>query len=350
MPLNLPDLTALRERIANDIERTTGGDAHNSGTGFTEFANVVAGAFMGIYSNQEWLSKQFFTSSADDDNLLKQAAEFGIFQIAAAFATGTATIAGNNGAVITVGTVLQHTDGRQYRTTDEAVIVGGNATLNIIALDAGLAGNIENENLNFISPILSVDGEATAASTSGGAEVEAFARVRERLDNRKKQPPLGGAKHDYIQWAKAGHVDVTRAFPFENENGIGSLVLRIVTEGLENPIPTAAHINTVQNYIETVRPAGMRAFVVEAPVAVPINITFNAISPNTDEVQAAVEAELRDYLRRESKPDSTLYLSQIREAISNATGEQDFTINLTSNINLAVNQFAVLGSVTWPGQ
>jgi len=125
-------------------------------------------------------------------------------------------------------------------------------------------------------------------------------------------------------------------------------VLRFVIEGLANPIPTQAHIDAVRSYLLTVRPSGLRNFSVEAPTALELGLAFTSLTPNSLAVQGAITAELRDLLRREATGGSTILLSQIRESISAANGEQDHVINLTENVIATPQQFPVLGDIQWP--
>ncbi len=311
---------------------------------------MVAAVAHGLYGNQAYIAEQIHTKTCDAETLLKKVADEWLQRIPAAYATGTATITGNDGAVIPAITVLQHQDGRQYRTTDEAIITGGTATLNLVAMEAGTRSHITDGVLSLISPITGVDGDVSAATVSAGAEIEDIERLRDRLLDKQQNPPLGGKDYDYVAWAKAAHVDVTKVWITPHENGIGSIVLRFVTEDLADPIQTAAHIQAVKSYIQTMRPAGLRNFTFEAPEAVELGLAFSSLTPNTPEVQQAIEAEQRDLLRRESIGGATILVSQIREAISAAEGEQDHVINLTENIALANNQFAVVGDIAWPNQ
>jgi uncharacterized phage protein gp47/JayE len=82
-------------------------------------------------------------------------------------------------------------------------------------------------------------------------------------------------------------------------------------------------------------------------VAVPLNFSIQ-LTPNSASVKAAVEAELRDLLLRESAPGVTLLISHIREAISTAAGETDSVlVSPTTNQVYSTGQMPVFGSITW---
>lgn len=349
MPFERPTLVELRDRVAADIERHSGQDATSRGSAYASIAKAQAGIAHGLHGHLMHNADQLFDDTADDANLLRRANEMGITRIAASRASGTATATGTDAATIPAETLLQTDDEVIYRVTTEATISGGTATLQLTAVEPSAAGNqVAGVTLRFISPVLDVDSEATVVDISGGADIETIDRVRERLAERRTNPPMGGNAQDYIAWAKAAHVDVTRAWCYSNEEGLGTVVVRFVTDDLSTPIPTQAHVDAVTSYIDTIRPAGMKAFNVYAPAAKLLNITFSALSPNTASVQAAIQAELEDLISREGEPGGTLLLTHINEAISLATGETDHAHNLAANFTCAAGEFPVLGVLTWP--
>jgi uncharacterized phage protein gp47/JayE len=87
---------------------------------------------------------------------------------------------------------------------------------------------------------------------------------------------------------------------------------------------------------------------VAAPTALPLDLTFTLLTPNTTVIQDAVTAELEDYLARVDRTDTTLYLNQIRAAISNTPGLVDFAITLAANVSVDVTEYATLGTTTFP--
>lgn len=348
MAFEKPTLAQLRERVIADIELHTGQSASQRGDIYFPIAMAHAGACYGIHGHLDYNRDQLFDDSADDEHLLLRAAEMGIYQIPAYRAEGTATITGNDAAVIPAETLFKLGD-VFWRVTADATISAGEATLNLRALIGGAAGNAAaGASLTIMTTIAGVDTSATVVSLTGGADIEAISRVRERLAERKQNPPMGGAPHDYIAWAKAAHPDVTRAWCYSNENGPGTVVVRFVTDNLPSPIPDPAVINAVKEYIDTQRPAGMAGFEVATLVAKPLDITFTLLSPNTAAVQQAVQAELDDMIRREAVPGGTIKLSWIHEAISIAQGETDHAIDVDADVTALPNELIILGTLTWP--
>lgn len=348
MPFERPTLAALKARIAADIERNSGESATARGDIYYPIAQAHAGACYGLHTHLDYNRDQLFDDTADDENLLRRAAEMGIYQIAATRASGTATIVATDGTVILAETIFTK-DQIAYRVTESATAESGSATLNLRAVEPGINGNLTaGKTLTISATIAGADTTATVVEISGGAEAETVSRVRERLADRRQNPPMGGNANDYIKWAKEAHIDVTRAWSYPNENGLGTVVVRFVTDDLATPIPSPAHITAVQDYIDVVRPAGMAGFSVATIVAAPLDITFTSLTPDTSDVRLAVEAELDDLIKREAIPGGTLALSAINEAISGAAGETDHVIDLAANVTSTPNQLIVLGTITWP--
>lgn len=348
MPFNRPTLTEIRQRVSADIERHSGQSASNRGDIYHPMAQAVAGVSHGLHGHLAYNADQLFDDTADDENLLRRAAEMSIYRIAAFRASGTATITGTDGATVAIGELLQTTDEVIYRVTALATIASGTATLQLTAVETGAVGNLSaGATLRFITTPLDIDTAVTVIEITGGADIETIDRVKERLSERRKNPPMGGNPSDYIAWAKAAHVDVTRAWCYSNTPYIGAVTVRFVTDDLATPIPTQTHIDAVTEYTDIKRPAGMKSFFVGALVGKPLDITFTLLTPNTAATQTAIATELADLISRKGAPGGTLLLSQINESISLATGEDDHRIDLVDDFTCAAGEFPILGTLTW---
>lgn len=341
-------LATLRNRISADLERWTGKAASKRGDVYYPISQAMAGTAHGLYRKIDHLEAQLFDDSCTDDNLIRRAAEVGVFRIAASRALGSVLLRGSWGAVMPAGQLLTY-NGQQYRITEDAELTRGVAIANIRAVEPGAAGNLPADTqLTLNQSVAGVDSTATVQELSGGADIESIERLRNRLKERRLNPPQGGSASDYVAWAKAAHSDVTRAWCYPNEMGPGTVVVRVTTDNLDSPIPSDGVIEAVNNHINQLRPAGMRGFNTDSIIPKRLNIKVTRLSPNTAAVQKAVEAELDDMLRRDAEPGGTLRISRIHEAISLASGETDHAIDLTDDIHCNSNELIVLGTVTWP--
>lgn len=343
-----PTLKTLIDRAIADINaRLPGADARLPMSNLNVLAHLHGASVHGLYGFLDWIARQVIIDTAEVEFLDRWAGIWGITRIAAAPATGSAIFTGTSGTVVPAGTLLARTDGAQYQTTGEVTLAAGTATAGVVAAEGGQAGNVTGGALSLVSPIVGVDTSAqiTVAGLTGGADIEGDEDLRARLLARIQQPPHGGAKHDYIAWAKEVP-GVTRAWCYPQELGDGTVTVRFVRDDDASPIPDGAEVAAVQAYIDALRPVTANLTVV-APVAVPIAFQIT-LTPNSASVQAAVEAELRDLLLREAEPGATILLSHIREAISLAVGETNHVLVApAADVTHTTGQMATFGSVTW---
>lgn len=352
MPFVRPTLSELIDRVTADMSsRVLGVDGavlRRSLLGI--LARAEAGEAHMLYGYLEWIARQAIPDTAEGDWLERWAVIWGITRTAATFASGNVEFTGTNGTVIADGTLVQRQDGVQYATQGSATISGGTATAAVEAVVAGEDGNLDASSTVFlVSPISGVTSSATVdgSGLAGGSDSETDARLRTRLLERIATPPQGGAESDYIAWAKAASSDVTRVWVTPNGMGIGTVVVQfVVDDDPDGLIPDAGQIDTVQDYIDARRPVTADVYV-SAPSDVSRNMTIK-ISPNNAAVQAAVTAELNDLFRRVAEPGGTIYISQIREAVSIATGEtNNQMVTPTADIVDSAGDISTLGTITF---
>lgn len=69
--------------------------------------------------------------------------------------------------------------------------------------------------------------------------------------------------------------------------------------------PNETLLETVQEYIDNLRPVTAEVFVV-SPIKKQINIVINGLSPDTDTVRGAVKAAISDFLFNVATPGGTI--------------------------------------------
>lgn len=351
MPFERPSLSELQERIRADIRaRLPGAQPELRRSLLGLLADIEAGGIHGVYGYLDFLAKQLFPDTAESDYLQRWVRIWRIPAVDPTAATGDVTFAGNDDVVIPQDTRLQAKSGAEYLTDEAVTIVGGTATISVTATETGEDGNQDaGTELELVSSPSGVEGTATvgAEGLTGGTDPETEERLRERLLARIQRPPHGGSKDDYIQWALEGHPDVTRAWVYPNEMENGSVTTRIMTdEATADGTPTTEVVDAVLAYIESVRPVASVPYVV-APVAVPLDLQITIV-PDTQTVRDRIELAVRDFLRREAEPGSTIYLSQLSGIIYVAAGESLHTlISPVADVTHVTNEIATPGVFTW---
>ena len=352
MAYKRPTPTELIQHQQTNIEsRLPGADAKLKNTILGAIATAQAGVAHGLYGNLQWQAKQILPDTAEDEFLVRHA-DWRMKQKRkdATYAKGNITITGTNGALIPKGTIWQRSDGVEFITDNDASISGVNVVVAITAVVAGKNSNTVAASQLFNAGTLPGINSTAIVDGSGlslGNDQETIEQLRIRLKNYIQLAPTGGNDDDYILWSLevAG---VTRAWVYRQEMGLGTVTVRFMMDDTyADGIPQAADVTAHKNYIDTVRPAGMKGYYSAAPIAVPFNLTIQ-LEPNTPAVQAAVQAQLDDLLRSEAIPSGTIKLSHINEAISLATGETDHVVvSPIADVTHNTGEIAVPGIITW---
>jgi len=359
MSFSRPTLSELDTRVRADMESNM--DAVpivRRRTPLAGIARAQAGASHELHGHADFNFKQLFPDTAELPNLERQAGFYGLVRRQASRASGEVTITGTDGTAISIGTRLGSDAGVEFVTTEAGVIAGGTVTLDLQAVLAGADGNLTSgAQITFLSPVAGASNEAQIAAPGMalGADIESKESLSERVQERMRQVPHGGAAHDYVRWAKEAP-GVTRAWLAPNEMGLGSVTLRFVVDDSPNGlIPTDAEVEAVRLYVESRaltdttkegRPVTAQMFVV-APIPAPIDIILQS-TPDDAATRTAIETELRALFRNGSAPGGVVSVGTISQAISLAPGLVSRTlISPTTDAIASIGHLPVLGSLTW---
>jgi uncharacterized phage protein gp47/JayE len=361
VPFTRPSLTEIVDRIETDIETRL----DDVGSLFRRsvlkiLARSNGGSHHLLYGYISYLALQLFAMTADSQYLDTHGSEYGINKTSAVKAVGTGTATGTNGISIPANTELQSSAGQVYTTDSEVTIAAGTATLAFTASIAGADGNDSaGITLTFVSPIAGIDSTVTVSSNGiyGGADEEDIEAYRERILTRKRTPPHGGSRNDYVTWAKEIS-GVTRAWCLPQYLGNGTVGLAFVLDGSSPIVPTAAQISDMEDYIlEHEDPASGDTIgipVTAEPGFTVLTLTEQSINfniriyPNTAVIRSAVESELDTLLYNKGGPGQTIYLSEINESISQSAGEERHElVSPITDIISSFTQVPIMGTVTF---
>lgn len=302
-----------------------------------------------------WLYDQIFASTATGTHLDRHAYEVGLSRKAATYASGYVSVTGVPGQVVPAGRRFVRTsDGRSFATTANVTIpASGAVTLSVRAVDTGAiprtaAGTVLARESTY--PELTSDGTVTSEGVIGGAAAESDEDLRARVLYRKRNPPHGGALHDYIMWATSV-VGVRKAYAAAYSNGGRMVQVYVLQQGRDaDQIPPGAVIDAVTDYIAGEAPV-TATFTVTAPTAKVIPITIRSLSPNSSAVRDEVVRELSDMFNDRSfvalpGDASSFPRSWIEAAVDAAAGEdRHVLVTPSEDVTLQPGEFPVLGSV-----
>lgn len=349
MPFSRPSLSALIARTLAAVKSRLSTDQMRRSDSEV-YARVNAGASHELHGHIEYVATQLMYDTCDAEYLARYTSIWKRPRKAAAKAVGFVTFTGADESTVFIDRVLVSVNGTEYATTAEVEIAAGVAVVPVIAVLPGAAGNLASgSTLSLSVPIPGVvsDAVVTAAGLTNGSDIEEIEAWRGRFLTRIRQPPHGGADFDYPAWALEVP-GVTRAWVYPNAMGLGTVTVRFVRDNDANLIPDDAEVAAVQAYIDKVRPTTAKVYVVK-PIADPVDYVFTLLNPNSSQVKAAIDAELRDLHQREAIPGGTLFLSHIREAISIAAGENNFVLSSpNADVVSPTGHMSTFGAITWP--
>lgn len=347
MSFKRPSLPELISRVDNDlVSRLPGAQAVLAQRLTRVIATGEAGLAHGLYGYLQWQELQMFPETCDDE--LLHLHSVGVPRLQAGTASGPLVFTGTVGAVLDAGTLAQ-VDGLEYRTTQDATLVGGTVTVEVEALTAGSAGSqAAGVQMTLVSPVLGVNATATvgAAGITGGADIEKFDSWRDRIMSRRARIPRGGAEGDWVEWALEVR-GVTRAWEDPMGMGPGTIVIRIVADAANGgPMPSQQLLDAVFAHIKSKRNVTAHVYVI-GPVLVPFVPQLRVI-PDNSGTRTAVAHALQDLVLRAGEPGGTLTISSIRTAIGTAAGVTDYELEWpTANVVHAHGHLLIWGGVEW---
>jgi uncharacterized phage protein gp47/JayE len=269
---------------------------------FRVLSLALAAVFMILYKFGSWQFLQIFPSLADEDSLQEWGEIVGIFRNPAEAARLEIEVSGTDGQVVRTGTrLINNLQNTVYIVESDVTISGGVGTTIMISVTAGAIGNLDNgSQVSFETPLPGVDKKATVTDTvEQGVDQESLEFYRERVVNRFRQTPQGGALADYRAWA----LEVTtiiNAYPYSGD--IEGTVL-VFTESSVSPdgIPNPTELQEVLDSINQPDRRPVTAEVFSLPIVrTPFDVTVLGLSPDTPESRDIIETLLAQYfLERE---------------------------------------------------
>lgn len=352
MPFDRPTPATILARIQAEIDiALPGADARIRRSVEGVLAKVLAMSSHELYGFLDWNSRQILPDTAESEFLERHASLWGITRKAASPAIGTVQFTGTSGAIIPAGSTIVRNDDAAYTVDADITIAAGTGTGTVTAVTGGAGGNAAaGTKARLSSPIAGVvsEGVVQSGGLSGGADTEDDESLRARVIARIRQQPHGGAAFDYVTWAME-IPGVTRAWVWPEQYGAGTVAVTFVMDDKAGSIiPSGPEVAAVQEHIDALRPVTADVTVF-APIAAPVDFEVH-LNPNSLAVQASVQAEIEDFLRREAVPGGTLYLSRLNEAISAAAGEFDHVLVApAANVVSDFGDLATAGTFTWAG-
>jgi uncharacterized phage protein gp47/JayE len=318
------------------------------------------------YERAQYLYRQLFASTADAEHLeYRHAFEYGISRKAASLAEGVISFDTTGSAfTLPIGYLVTGPNGLVFEFLNSTPVAGGvvTTTAEVRAQVAGSAGNLlPNTPMTFAPDISFPDLPESAVVSSdgfgGGADVESDEELRARVLNRKRQPPHGGSRSDYEQWALEVP-GVTRVFvsPFKttsaNDVAAPLTLYPMFDKTRANGIPNAYDLLAVAQHLDPLRPVTARVYI-KAPTPRYVNIEIGGLAGDTSYLRDAIETNLADMFYDRvpvvtAENQFTLPVAWIDEAIARAPGYSRHRMkDPTADVVFEPGELPILGSVVF---
>ncbi len=360
MPWTTPALKEVRSIVRDQIRGSLpGADASIPNSVLRVVSDNQAALCHLVLQYIDWLALQLLPDTAETEWLDRHGdiwlinSDGTTGRKLATLSEGTAAFVGTQGGVIVpVHTRLEHTQ-VGFETTQEAVTANNAVPVEIPirALDAGTIGNLlPGDTLTLSQFLPGVDSNVSVITLDGGTDTENDDDLRVRVLERIRQPPQGGAAHDYVRWAKAVP-GVTRAWCTPNEMGIGTVTVRILMDELRADDvgwPREEDLVKVTAYLDTVRPVAVKDFWVLAPIKQFIDVPIGNLVPDNIEVRAAIEISIQEMLYNLAAPGQTIFAVWKAHAIMNTANVVSFDLlNWDDDVMESPGHMAVLGDILY---
>lgn len=364
--LKIPTLAELSEQVRQKFRAyMPGSDAWVWPNNVGVSAKVLAGALSALYSRLDYIQRQAFAVTADDEFLDRHAAGIGLSRRPALPASGSISVTGTAAFSVDTGAILQRADGQQFAVlTGGSLAAAGTLALPVQALAGGSQGlTLAATQLTFLSGLTgSATVQVASGGLTGGADIEDRESFRARILFRKRNPYAGGSAADYVTWAMSV-TGVTRVYVERLWAGPGTIRVFPITDGLTtNGIPSEATLAAVRQVFALNAPAGAMV-TVAAPIALPVNITVSGLQPSTTAMQNAAKAAIAEAFiihGAVAGADTavsvlsflavpyTFSLSWIWQAVANASGSLRHTLTApVADVAVATGSMPVPGTVTF---
>ena len=289
MPLDRPSRDTLVARIAADIAGAWPGSAPATpGFDLRAVTETEADLAHAAYGFAQALVDELLPTTASLAGLQRWGRILNLPLKPASRAVGAATGTATAGRVLAAGALLVADNGGVYELSAAAEAdPTGDLVVSLRATDAGAAANLPpGAALTLVTPMTGVD-DAFVVLAPGvvGADDEDVEAYRARILDLFRNPPQGGALHDYRRWALQVP-GVARAWALPADVvGLGNVSVYVATAE-DDPTPPAELLDQVTAWLAP-RQRADAAVSVMAPAVEEVPVTAFVTGLPVDEQDAA---------------------------------------------------------------
>ena len=277
-----------------------------------------------FYIEQQDLVNMAFVKNGYFNYLDIKCEEYGISRKQGTKAVGEVIFTGENGTLISNGTILV-ADDLYFVVLNDTTIAENQAELVVEALEVGKQYNLPaNTKLTATEPINGVNDIYVKSNFENGTDVESDEDLRERFFTTIKKSYTSGNVAHYEMWTlEVNGTGSCKVYPLKNGNG----TVEIVITNSDMLGASSELIESVKANIEKKRPIGASVTVVSATEkAINASATIRLIKGyDIEEVKAEFATKLTQYLKEIAFKDTYISIARLGNLLLDTTGVFDYT-------------------------
>ena len=336
----------IKQRVLNNTDINVD---KREGSFLNNMASPLSYELAKFYIEQQDLVNMAFVKNGYFNYLDAKCGEYGISRKQGTKAAGEVIFTGENGTLISNGSIL-FVDDLYFVVLNDATIAENQAELVVEALEVGKQYNLSaNTRLTTTEPINGVNDIYVKSNFKNGTDIESDEDLRERFFTTAKKSYTSGNVAHYEMWTL--EVDGTGAcnvYPLKNGNG----TVEIVITNSDMLGASSELIEKVKANIERKRPIGASVTVVSATEkAINVSATIRLVKGyDIEEVKAEFATKLTQYLKEIAFKDTYVSTARLGNLLLDTTGVfdyADFKVNeANSNIILSDTDVPKVGELS----
>lgn len=303
-----------------------------------------------FYIEQQDLVNMAFVKNGYFNYLDIKCEEYGISRKQGTKAVGEVIFTGENGTLISNGTML-FVDDLYFVVLNDATIVENQAELVVEALEVGKQYNLlANTRLALTEPINGVNDIYVKSNFENGTDIESDEDLRERFFTTIKKSYTSGNVAHYEMWTlEVNGTGACKVYPLKNGNG----TVEIVITNSDMLGASSELIESVKANIEEKRPIGASVTVVSATEkAINVSATVRlARGYSQSEVETLFKDKLTQYLKEIAFRDTYVSTARLGNLLLDTTGVfdyADFRVNgAMNNVELLDTDVPKVGEISF---
>ena len=336
----------IKQRILSntniDVDKREGSFLNN-------MASPLSYELAKFYIEQQDLVNMAFVKNGYFNYLDAKCEEYGISRKQGTKAVGEVIFTGENGTLISNGTIL-FADDLYFVVLNDTTIAENQAELVVEALEVGKQYNLlANTRLTLTEPINGVNDIYVKSNFENGTDIESDEDLRERFFTTIKKSYTSGNVAHYEMWTlEVNGTGACKVYPLKNGNG----TVEIVITNSDMLGASSELIENVKANIEEKRPIGASVTVVSATEkTINVSATIRLIKGyDIEEVKAEFATKLTQYLKEIAFKDTYISIARLGNLLLDTTGVfdyADFKVNgANSNIILSDTDVPKVGELS----